>query len=191
MKKLFFFFNIIFIYLISESISFADLKKNLINQLTATQTLSFNFVQQISDNEEKGICLIKYPLLMRCDYQDTKGKVIISNGKSVAVIKKKYKKIYFYPIRTTPLFVLLKKEKIINLIRKTEPVMINANFIEFTFNDKNINELKVIFNKNTLEIKGWRTKDMYDNDVIFTINNLKTNNKLSDNLFKIPKEKDL
>ena len=128
---------------------------------------------------------------MRCDYQDTKGKVIISNGKSVAVIKKKYKKIYFYPIRTTPLFVLLKKEKIINLIRKTEPVMINANFIEFTFNDKNINELKVIFNKNTLEIKGWRTKDMYDNDVIFTINNLKTNNKLSDNLFKIPKEKDL
>tara|TARA_X000000368_G_C22669250_1_gene553198 strand:+ start:17 stop:592 length:576 start_codon:yes stop_codon:yes gene_type:complete len=191
MKKLPFFFNIIFIYLISQSACFADLKKKLINQITSTQTLSFDFVQQIADNKEEGICLIKYPLLMRCDYQDLKGKTVISNGKTVAVIKKKYKKIYFYPIKTTPLFILLKKEKILNLIREVEPVMLGSNFVEFTLNDKKINELKVIFDKDTLKIKGWKTKDMYSNNVIFTINNLEINNKLSDDLFKIPKEKDL
>ena len=73
---------------------------------------------------------------MKCNYQNLKQKIIISNGKTVAIIKKKYKKIYYYPIQTTPLFFVLKKEKIINLIRKTHPNEIDTNLIEFTFVDK-------------------------------------------------------
>ena len=124
-KKIFFFLKIFFLYLFSINIVFADLQKNLINKLTATKTLSFDFKQKISDKEEIGNCFIKYPLLMKCKYQNLKQKTIISNGKTVAVIKKKYKKIYYYPIRTTPLFFILKKEKIINLIRKNQPTEIN------------------------------------------------------------------
>ena len=120
----------------SASVSLADLQKNLINKLTATKTLSFDFKQKISDKEEIGICFIKYPLLMKCNYQNLKQKTVISNGKTVAVIKKKYKKIYRYPIKSTPLFFILKKEKIINLIRKNKPTEINSNFIEFEFFDK-------------------------------------------------------
>ena len=91
-KKLFFLLNIFFIYLFSVSASLADLQKNLINKLTATKTLSFDFKQKISDKEEMGNCFIKYPLLMKCNYQNLKQKTVISNGKTVAVIKKKYKK---------------------------------------------------------------------------------------------------
>ena len=87
----------------------ADLQKNLINKLTATKTLSFDFKQKISDKEEIGHCFIKYPLLMKCNYQNIKQKTIISNGKKVSIIKKKYKKIYSYPIKSTPLFFILKK----------------------------------------------------------------------------------
>ena len=108
-KKLFFLFNIFFIYLFLVSIAFADLQKNLINKLTATQTLSFNFKQKIADKEEIGNCFIKYPLLMKCNYQNLKQKTIISNGKKVAIIKKKYKKIYSYPIKSTPLFFYFTK----------------------------------------------------------------------------------
>ena len=117
----------------SASVSLADLQKNLINKLTATKTLSFDFKQKISDKEEVGICFIKYPLLMKCNYKNFKQKTIISNGKSVAIIKKKYKKIYYYPIKATPLFFILKKDKIINLIRKTQPTEINSNSIKFAF----------------------------------------------------------
>ena len=190
-KKLFFLFNIFFIYLFSVSISIADLQKNLINKLTATHTLSFDFKQKISNKEETGNCFIKYPLLMKCNYQNLKQKTIISNGKTVAVIKKKYKKIYYYPIKLTPLFFILKKEKIINLIRKNQPTEINSAFIEFEFIDQKTNKVKVLFDKNSLEFKGWKTKDAYSNDVSFTINNLKTNNQIIDNFFKIPNEEDL
>ena len=175
----------------SASVSLADLQKNLINKLTAIKTLSFDFKQKISDKEEIGNCFIKYPLLMKCNYQNLKQKTIISNGKTVAIIKKKYKKIYLYPIKSTPLFFILKKEKIINLIRKNLPTEINSNLIEFEFIDQKTNRVKVLFDKNSLEFKGWKTKDSYSNDVSFTINNLKTNNQIIDNFFKIPKEEDL
>ena len=190
-KKLFFLFNIFFIYLFSVNISIADLQTNLINKLTATQTLSFDFKQKISDKEEIGNCFIKYPLLMKCNYQNLKQKIIISNGKKVSIIKKKYKKIYSYPIKSTPLFFILKKEKIINLVRKTQPIEISSSLIKFEFIDKKTNKIKIFFDKNSLEFKGWETKDAYSNDVSFVINNLKINEKIADNFFKIPKEEDL
>jgi outer membrane lipoprotein-sorting protein len=177
--------------LFSASVSLADLQKDLINKLTAIKTLSFDFKQKISDKEEIGNCFIKYPLLMKCNYHNLKQKTIISNGKTVAVIKKKYKKIYYYPIKLTPLFFILKKEKIINLIRKNQPTEINAGLIEFEFIDQKTNKVKILFDKNSLEFKGWKTKDVYSNNVSFTINNLKINNQIVDDFFKIPKEEDL
>jgi len=190
-KKIIFLFQIFVIYFLSINISFADLQTNLINKITATKTLSFNFKQKIAENEEVGSCVIKYPLLMKCDYENFKQKSIIANGKTVAVIKKKYKKIYYYPIKFTPLFFILKKEKIINLIRKNQPTEINAGLIEFEFIDQKTNKVKILFDKNSLEFKGWKTKDVYSNNVSFTINNLKINNQIVDDFFKIPKEEDL
>ena len=190
-KKSFFLLNVFFIYFFFTGVSSADLQKDLINKLTAIRTLSFDFKQKIADKEEIGNCFIKYPLLMKCNYQNLKQKTIISNGKTVAVIKKKYKKIYYYPIKLTPLFFILKKEKIINLIRKNQPTEINAGLIEFEFIDQKTNKVKILFDKNSLEFKGWKTKDVYSNNVSFTINNLKINNQIIDDFFKIPKEEDL
>jgi len=190
-KKLFLILNIFFIYFFFINTSQASLQEKIINKLIATKTLSFNFKQQISDKEEIGNCFIKYPLLMKCNYQNLKQKTIISNGKTLAVIKKKYKKIYLYPLKSTPLFFILKKEKIINLIRKTQPKEISSNLIIFKFIDKKKNIIKILFDKNSLDLKGWQTKDAYSNDVSFIINNLKINNQIVDDFFKIPREEDL
>ena len=190
-KKLFFIFKIFFLYQLSISICLADLQKDIINKLTATKTLTFDFKQKISDKEERGNCFIKYPLLMKCNYKNLKEKTIISNGKTLAIVKKKYKKIYLYPIKSTPLFFILKKEKIINLVRNTKLIKINSDLIEFIFIDKKTNKVKILFDKNSFEFKGWETKDAYSNKVSFEINNLIINNQILDNFFKIPQEKDL
>ena len=189
-NKLIFFLKIIFIYIVFTSFSFADLQKNLINKITSTKSLSFNFEQKISEKIEFGKCYIKYPLLMKCIYQDSKQKSVISNGKTVAIIKKKYKKIYYYPIKTTPLFTILKKDKILNLIRNSKPTKIDANLIEFELNQKK-NKLKLIFDKNSFELKGWKTIDSYSNNVSFIINDLKINEIIEHDFFRIPQESDL
>ena len=190
-KKIIFLFQIFVIYFLSINISFADLQTNLINKITATKTLTFNFKQKISEKEEVGSCVIKYPLLMKCDYENFKQKIIISNGKTVAVIKKKYKKIYYYPIRTTLLFTILQKEKILNLIRNNKPTKINSSLIEFELIEKKSNKLKIFFDRDSLEFKGWKTIDAYSNNVSFIINDLKTNEIIEDEFFKIPKEEEL
>jgi len=190
-KKIFFLLKIFFLFLLSINIVLADLQKNLINKLTATQTLTFNFKQKIADKEEIGNCFVKYPLLMKCNYKNSKEKTIISNGKTVAIIKKKYKKIYLYPIKSTPLSFILEKEKIIDLIRKSNPSELNSDLIGFIFSDKKTNKVKMLFDKNSLELKGWETNDAYSNKVNFEINNLIINNQIVDDFFKIPQEKDL
>lgn len=190
-KKLFFPFKILFLYHLSIGICLADLQKDIINKLTTTRTLTFDFKQKISDKEEVGNCFIKYPLLMKCNYKNLKEKTIISNGKTLAIVKKKYKKIYLYPIKSTPLFFLLKKEKIINLIKKTKPTKKDTTLVEFLFVDKKMSNVKMLFDKNSLEPKGWETIDAYSNKVSFEINNLVINNQILDNFFKIPQEGDL
>ena len=190
-KKLFFILKIFFLFLISINISLADLQENLINKLTTTETLTFDFNQKIANKEEIGTCYIKYPLLMKCNYKNSKEKIIISNGKTVAIIKKKYKKINLYPIKSTPLFFILEKKKIIDLIKRNSPSEIDSNTIGFTFEDKRKNKVKMLFGKNSLDLRGWETKDSYSNKVVFEINNLIINNQILDNFFKIPQEKDL
>ena len=128
---------------------------------------------------------------MKCDYENFKQKSVISNGKTVVVIKKKYKKIYYYPIRTTLLFTILQKERILNLIKNSKPTKISSSLIEFELIEKKSNKLKIFFDKTTLEFKGWETKDAYSNNVSFIILDLKTNKIIDDEFFKIPNEEDL
>ena len=190
-KKKKFYVQILVIYFFSTNICFADIKKDIINKLTATTTLSFNFIQSIAENKENGKCIIKYPLLMKCDYKNLKQKTIISNGKSVAIIKKKNKKIYRYPIKSTPLFIILKKQEIINLVRKNKPTKVSENFIEYEFIYKKKNKLKILFDKDSLNFKGWQTSDSFSNNVRFIISNVITNKIVKDDIFRIPQESEL
>jgi len=181
----------IFIFIIFSNLAYANIQENLINKFLETETLIFSFTQKIADNEEFGECYVKYPLLMKCNYKNVKQKSIIANGKTVAIIKKKYKKIYYYPIKSTPLFIILDKEKILNLIKNTKPIKTNSEIIEFEYIDEKSNKLNIFFDKYTLGLKGWKTRDSYSNEVNFLINDLKINNQIVKDFFKIPKEEDL
>ena len=195
-KKIFLIFQIILFLLFFISKSLADLKlqENLVKKINETETLTFNFIQKIEDKEEFGKCFIKYPLLMKCNYKNLKKKSIISNGKTFAIIKKKYKKIYYYPLKATMLFIILKKENLTNLVKNNYPIKRESNIIEYQLIDtkvKNQKKIRIFFDKESLELKGWSTKDVYENHVSFMISDLKFNQQISNDFFKIPKEEDL
>ena len=180
----------IFFYLFFTNYSQANFKDKLINKLKTTNTLYFNFIQTIGEKEEIGNCHIKYPLLMKCEYPKKK-KIIITNGKKFAIIKKRYKKIYYYPLKKTPLFYLLKKENILNLVQNYEPTTIDSSIVKYELIDNNSNKLKIFFGKNSLELLGWKTTDAYSNEVSFFLKNTETNILIKNEIFKIPREEDL
>ena len=109
----------------------------------------------------------------------------------LAIVKKRYKKIYHYPLKKTPLFYLLKKENILNLVQNYEPITIDSNILEYELIENNSNKLKVFFDKNSLEILGWKTVDAYSNEVSFFFKNIETNIPIKNEIFKIPREEDL
>ena len=189
-KKINITFLVIFFYLFFINYSQANFQEKLINKYKTIDTLSFDFKQKIGDKVEFGNCYIKYPLLMKCEYPKKK-KSIISNGKKFAIVKRRYKKIYYYPLKKTPLFYLLNKENILNVIQNYEPTLINLNLIEYELTDNNLSKVNIFFDKNSLEFLGWKTMDAYSNEVNFLIRNIETNIPIKDEIFKIPREEDL
>ena len=181
---------IIFFFLFFINYSQANFQEQLINKYKTINTLSFDFTQTVGDKVEFGNCYIKYPLLMKCEYPKKK-KSIITNGKKFAIVKRRYKKIYYYPLKKTPLFYLLNKENILNLIQNYEPTLINSNIIKYEYTDINSNKVSILFDKNSLDLSGWKTIDAYSNEVSFLIKNIETNILIKNEIFKIPKEEDL
>jgi len=179
----------LFFYLIFTINSYANFQEKLINKYKTINTLSFDFKQKIGEKIEFGNCYIKYPLLMKCEYPKKK-KSIIANGKKLAIVKKRYKKIYYYPLKKTPLFYLLKKENILNLINNHKPTNINSNTIEYELKENNSNKLNIFFSKKSLNLIGWKTTDAYSNEVNFIIRNIEINVLIKNEIFKIPKEEE-
>ena len=126
-----------------------------------------------------------------CDYNNLKQKSIIVNGKTVAIIKKKYKRIYLYPLKITPLYTILQKNTILNIMKTQKPIINNLNLIVYETSDKDNNKLKIFFDKKSLDLKGWETRDIYSNKVNFTVLNLEINKIIDENLFKIIRKKEL
>ena len=182
-------FNLFLLFFFTNY-SYANFKNNLINKLESTKTLSFSFVQTIGKNKESGNCIIKYPLLLKCHYPKKK-KEIIADGKKLAIVKKRYKKIYYYPLNKTPLFYILQKKNIIYLINNYKPIKVDSNKVVYEYTEKNLSKLKIFFNKNSFNLEGWSTIDSYSNEVNFEIKNVETNTVVENNIFIIPKEEDL
>ena len=181
---------IIFFFLFFTGYSKANFKDKLIHKLETTNTLYFDFIQTIGEKEEVGNCHIKYPLLMKCEYEK-KEKSIVTNGKILAVVKKKYEKIYYYPLEKTPLFFILNKDNLLNLVENHEPIYSDSNIIEYELIDSNFNAVNIFFDKKSIELLGWKTLDAYSNNVDFLIKNVEINVLIENEIFKIPMERDL
>ena len=77
------------------------------------------------------------------------------------------------------------------MIKNYEPLRIDQSIIEYELIESNSNKLKIFFDKNSLELAGWKTIDAYSNEVSFLIRNIETNISIKNEIFKIPREEDL
>ena len=92
---------------------------------------------------------------------------------------------YIYPLEKTPLNFILDKEFLLKKILNSKERIIDDKFINYNFNE-NENEINVFFDKNTFNLIGWQTLDIYQNLSITYINSIIKNKKLKKNLFKLP-----
>ena len=128
-------------------------KENIISKIQNTNNLSFDFIQTVNNKNENGSCVIKYPKKIFCEYDGAKKKIIVSNGRSLVIKYRNNNNYYIYPLKKTPLELLLDKEFLISKIGKLEPRDIDNKYLNFKILENN-NEINIFFNKKSLNLTG-------------------------------------
>ena len=160
----------------------ASNKDNIIENLKNTKNFNFEFEQNINGKVENGNCTIQYPKKIYCNYLN-KDKILVSNGKSL-VIKTK-SSFYRYPLKKTPLNLILDKNFLIKKIGRLNEKILDQTYINFSIVE-NDNEINVFFDDKTFNLVGWQTKDIYQNINFTYLYSIKKNQKVNKNLFKLP-----
>ncbi len=181
MKKIF----LIIFFIVSTNNVSASIKDNIINKLKDIENISFNFEQNINGKIENGNCTIKYPKKIFCKYDLSNQKILVSNGKSLVI--KTLSSYYHYSLKKTPLNLILNKNFLLEKINNLKERNINDQFINYNFIE-NENEINLFFDKNTFNLIGWQTIDIYQNISITYLSSIKRNQKLKENLFILPQQ---
>tara|TARA_Y100000389_G_C17408186_1_gene489281 strand:- start:859 stop:1413 length:555 start_codon:yes stop_codon:yes gene_type:complete len=163
----------------------SSIKNEIISKLINTKNLSFNFKQNINDEIENGHCIIEYPRKIYCEYNNSEKKIIVSDGKSLLIKNKSSETFYLYPLNRTPLGVILDKDYLIKKINTLEEKNIDNRYINFKMIEEN-NTINIFFDYKTFNLIGWQTEDIYQNLIITFISSIKINQKINNNLFKLP-----
>ena len=175
-----FFFISIFLILLSNT--HANNKDKIIENLQNTENFNFKFEQNINGKIENGNCTIQYPKKIYCKYLN-KDKILVSNGKSLVI--KTRSSFYRYPLKKTPLNLILDKDFLVKKIVRLNEKILNKTNINFTIVQNDI-EINVFFDNMTFNLVGWQTKDIYQNFNITFLSLINKNRVLPKNLFKIP-----
>ena len=163
----------------------ANIKEKIIQNLETTNNLTFNFEQNVNGKTENGYCALSYPHKIFCKYNLKNGKILVSNGKSIAI--KTNNSYYLYPLKRTPLNLILNKDFLIGKIKNLDERILDKKFVNFRFLEDDF-EVNIFFDYNNLNLIGWQTIDIYQNLSITFLDLVKKNPKLNSNLFILPKQ---
>ena len=173
---------LIFFFIFLTFHSKADNRDKIIKNLNNTSNFSFQFEQNINGKIENGNCIIEYPKKMYCTY-DKNNKILVSNGKSLVI--KTITSYYRYPLKKTPLNLILDKNFLINKIYNLEERIIDNSYIIYSITE-NENEIDIFFDIISLELIGWQTKDIYQNTTLTLLGSISKNQKIDQKLFSLP-----
>ena len=174
---------LIFLIIGFNNIANGSIKKNIIQNLIYTENLSFKFEQNINGKIETGNCIIEYPKKIFCTYDNMNNKILVSNGKSLVI--KTISSYYNYPLKKTPLNLILDKEFLLKRINKMKINSIEDTFISFQFVE-NDNIFEMFFDKENHNLIGWQTTDIYQNLSTTYLSSLVINQKIQKQIFNLP-----
>ncbi len=175
-------FLISFFLLIKTSLLAND-KDRIVAQLNSLNSLEFTFDQLINEKKEKGSCLLEFPGKLKCNYFDDKRKELVINNKRLAITQKRYNKTYHYPISKSPFLNILYKDQLLEIVQSGELELTDQIIKLVYYGD---NEIAIFFDKKNLDLKGWKIKDQYNNDINFSLKIIAKNDVFKKGTFKLP-----
>ena len=81
--------------------------------------------------------------------------------------------------------LILDKDLLIKKIEKLKAKLINEKYYLFSVQN-NGNLINIFFDKDSYDLIGWQTEDIYQNLVVTYIFNIKKNSIINKKIFKLP-----
>ena len=159
------------------------------NEMT---TLQGNFIQVGPYGERaEGRFFLQKPGKIRFEYAPPSQLLVVSNGVWVGVTDKADKTTDRYPLRTTPLHLLLTQE--IDLFEDTKiaEVYNDNGLITLVLEDVSgeaIGRLTLLFDAETLDLYQWIVTDAQGLDTVVTLTDVKEDEPANEVLFVIPED---
>lgn len=163
-----------------------------IDYLENIETLSGKFYQQApSGTLSTGQFYIRRPGLLRFDYDPPTDLLIVANGGTVFVTDEALKTTDSYPVGRTPLKFLLRKKvklddaQIVGVERGPEAFAITLSAQD----EETEGELTLAFSAPEVGLVRWVVRDARNGLTIVDLTNVKQDERLRNELFRIPETK--
>ncbi|MCB1386723.1 MAG: outer-membrane lipoprotein carrier protein LolA [Nitratireductor sp.] len=172
----------------------ADMRSDTLAALQAhyssVPTMQGEFLQFGPRGEESsGTFKIKRPGKVRFDYEAPSPIEVVSNGLAVMVVNNKLKTFDTYPLKNTPLKLLLDDK--FKFDEKTViDVQSNEEVTTVVLGDKQIfgdSLITLMFEPESFELRQWTIKDAQGKETSVLVFNVENNVQISDRTFQINK----
>lgn len=154
---------------------------DITNYLNKIKSFDSNFIQINSNGDTlSGNIKLSKPNLLRIEYSPPINRLIVSDGKRLAIINKRNKTINFYNINQLPIKILLKDEFKINNydIKKFEKIEGITSLELMIIENSNISSIELIFESSPLNLKKWVIKDFHGYQTEMFLTNTKINDEI-------------
>lgn len=156
-------------------------------------TLQGDFIQTGPQGERaEGRFFIHKPGKIRFEYAPPSQLLVVSNGVWVGVTDKSDNYTDRYPLRTTPLHLLLTKNIDLMQDSRVEEIYVENGLITLVLEDLSadaIGKLTMLFDAQSLDLYQWIVEDAQGLETIVTLTNVELNQPVSGRQFVIPEDK--
>lgn len=182
MAKIYRILKILIIFTFLSSFNYQDDDMiDITNYLNKIKSFDSNFIQINSNGDTlSGNIKLSKPNLLRIEYSPPINRLIVSDGKRLAIINKRNKTINFYNINQLPIKILLKDEFKINNydIKKFEKIEGITSLELMIIENSNISSIELIFESSPLNLKKWVIKDFHGYQTEMFLTNTKINDEI-------------
>ena len=165
-----------------------DTVKMISEHFTKVPTMAGEFIQfDPKGNQTNGKFYIQRPGKIRFNYNDPTPIKIISNGKTVAVNNRKLKTWDFYPLKKTPLSLVLGSKMALDP-KTIRDVKSDADLTTIVMGDDRIfgnSIITMMFDPTTFDLRQWIIKDAQGKETTVMIFNVQKNIKIPAAYFKV------
>jgi outer membrane lipoprotein-sorting protein len=176
----------------SQATSDAALLAEAVNAVRSISTMRADFVQTDNNGQSvSGVLTIKRPKKFRFQYQPNYPLLVVSDGRSLAVIDYEVRKVQRWPLHYTPVGALLDPGRDVSRLahlRQTD----DPNQVSVLIQDRGHREagdMTLLFVRNKsapggLELAGWATVDAQNARTVVRVSHQQYGVEVSDDVFK-------